>query len=147
LFRTWPFKEANIQIRRKNLDQLFKFIGKIPSQLSLISDKFMERAGSLDFMIMAVIKAPGIFSNGQKCTQANHPSYISLTKRKVFIIKSLCFFDLMQPYRYASMLDHPQYALCMINYFEYCWNKSRTDPTWFNKIITIERRVLDKTIP
>jgi len=146
LFTDWPFKEENIQTRRKYLDKIFKSISNIPSKLSLLSDKFMTSAGPLDFMILAVIKAPYSFLNRQKCTQSNNPGSVSLTKRKIFIIESLCFFDLMMPYRYATMLDNDQYILCVANYFEYCWNKARVNPQWFNKIVIIERRVLDKTI-
>lgn len=142
LFTDWPFHEENLHIRRKNLNRIFR--GKIPSQLFLLSDKFVSIAGPLDFMIKAVIKAPSTFPKGLLRMVPNEPNLVYLSKRKVFIIMSICFFNLISNYRYATMLDHPQYTLCIANYFEYSWNKAKTDPNWFDQIICIEKRVLDK---
>jgi hypothetical protein len=145
ILKKWNLNEHNVDARKKNLAYILVMLGIKTPRLSVVPNSFFNYKGPIDLMIKAIINGDKVFPNGQLCTQASLASIIKITKFQAFIIQSLCFFNLF-PGDYVSMLSNDQFILCIINYFEHVWKKINADGAWAHKVITIERRVLNKTI-
>jgi len=143
--KKWNLNEQNIDARKKNLAYILVVLGVKTPKLTVLPNTFFSYKGPIDLMIKAMINGNKVFPNGQLRTQASIASVIKITKFQAFIIQSLCFFNLF-PNDYATMLANDQFILCIVNYFEHVWKKINADNAWAHKIITIERRVLGKTI-
>uniref|UniRef100_A0A6B2L5T1 PARG catalytic Macro domain-containing protein n=1 Tax=Arcella intermedia TaxID=1963864 RepID=A0A6B2L5T1_9EUKA len=111
-----------------------------------LPEEFFEE--TLDLMLDKVLAGKSLFAEGLIETRTNFPSFLELTKEKVFTLMSLSFFGLMK-YNFTDLLGNSEYTKCMANYYIRTCKELKKDPEWFNKILRIERWVLgeDETVP
>lgn len=145
ILKRWNLNEHNVDARKKNLAYILVMLGVKNPRLSIVPNSFFCYKGPIDLMIKAIVNGNKVFPIGQLCTQVSLTSVIKITKFQAFIVQSLCFFNLFSG-NYMTMLSNDQFILCIVNYFEHVWKKINADNGWAHKMITVERRVLGKTI-